>query len=238
MKKIPALHSWIANLPPDIREAVAQRMHPRHYGDDEAVYLLGEEGHELYVVESGRVRSCNYTLSGKEIQYIVFQAGDCFGELSLIDGLCRVHSAYAQGPTDLLVLHKRDFEALCAEYREITVQISKLLSRRLRLAHTVVDDATLLPTKERLVRLLARLGYSVGETDKHGVTVLEGFTHENLARMLGSTREGISRELKQLQEAGLLRRSYGKIIISDISALIDSCDGLVGGEPIVPDYHQ
>ena len=238
MKKIPALHSWISNLPPDIREAVLQLMRHRHYEDGEAVYLLGEEGHELYMVESGRVRSCNYTLSGKEIQYAVWQAGDCFGELSLIDGLARVHSAYALGPTDLLVLHKVDFEALYVEFHEIAVQINKLLSRRLRLAHTVVDDATLLPTKERLVRLLARLGYSIGVVEEHGVTVLEGFTHENLARMLGSTREGVGRELKQLEEAGLLRRSYGKIMISDITALIDSCDGLVGGEPIVPDYHH
>ncbi len=238
MKRIPALHSWIANLPPDIREAVAQRMHHRHYGDGEAVYVLGEEGHELYVVESGRVRSCNYTLSGKEIQYIVFQAGDCFGELSLIDGLCRVHSAYAQGPTDLLVLHKRDFETLYAEYHEITVEINKLLSRRLRLAHTVVDDATALSMNDRLVRLLARLGYSVGEEDEHGVSVLEGFTHEHLARLLASTREGISRELKQLEEVGLIQRSYGKILIPDIAALIDSCDSLIGAEPIVPDYHH
>ena len=213
-------------------------MRPRHYNDGDAVYLLGEEGHELYMVESGRVRSCNYSLSGKEIQYTVWQAGDCFGELSLIDGLCRVHSAYVQGPTDLLVLHKRDFETLYAEHHEIAVEINKLLSRRLRLAHTVVDDATVLPMKDRLVRLLARLGYSVGVEDEHGVSVLEGFTHENLARLLASTREGISRELKQLEEVGLIQRSYGKILIPDIAALIDSCDSLVGAEPIVPDYHH
>ena len=68
------------------------------------------------------------------------------------------------------------------------------------------------------------------------MTVLEGFTHENLARMLGSTREGISRELKQLEKAELIQRRYGKILIPDITTLIDSCDGLVGGESIVPGY--
>lgn len=213
-------------------------MRPRHYDDGDVVYLLGEEGHELYMVESGRVRSCNYSLGGKEIQYTAWQAGDCFGELSLIDGLCRVHSAYAQGSTDLLVLQKQDFESLYAEHHEIAVEINKLLSRRLRLAHTVINDATVLPMKDRLVRLLARLGYSVGVEDAHGVSVLEGFTHENLARLLASTREGISRELKQLEEEGLIQRSYGKILIPDIAALIESCDSLIGAEPIVPDYHN
>ncbi|GGO88895.1 catabolite gene activator [Marinobacterium nitratireducens] len=238
MKKIRALHSWIEHLPPDIREAVLARMRRRHYCDGEAVYRLGEEGHELYMVESGKVRSSNYTLKGKEIQYTVLQAGDCFGELSLIDGLCRVHSTYAQGPADLLVLHKRDFDDLYARYSEIPIQINKLLSCRLRIAHTSVDEATVLSMQDRLARLLGRLGYSVGVEDKHGAIVLEGFTHAHLARMLGSNREGISRELKKLEEAGLLRRSYGKILIPDIRSLIGSCDGLVGGEPIVPDYHH
>ncbi|WP_116365490.1 Crp/Fnr family transcriptional regulator [Parahaliea mediterranea] len=238
MKKIRALHSWIDNLPPDIREAVVQRMRTRHYGDGEAVYMLGEEGHELYMVASGKIRSSNYTLRGKEIQYAVLQAGDCFGELSLIDGLCRVHSTYAQGPADLLVLHKRDFDELYTTYPEIPVQINKLLSCRLRIAHTTVDEATALSMNDRLARLLGRLAYSVGVEDEHGATVLEGFTHQNLARMLGSNREGISRELKKLEEAGLLRRSYGRVEIPDINSLIGSCDGLVGGEQLVPDYHS
>ncbi len=124
MQRIDSLHSWINQLSPGTREAVLQRMRTRHYSDGEAVYTLGEEGHELYMVESGKVRSCNYTLSGKEIQYAVWHAGDCFGELSLIDGLGRVHSAYAQGPTDLLVLHKREFDTLCFEYQEICLQIN------------------------------------------------------------------------------------------------------------------
>ena len=236
MQRITALHSWIGNLPADIREAVVQRMRSRHYSDGEAVYTLGEVGHELYMVESGKIRFCNYTLKGKEIQIAEIRAGDCFGELSLIDGLYRANCAYAQGPTDLLVLQKHDFETLCGEYPDVSVQIIKLLSHRLRVAYTMIEDASVLPMKDRLARLLARLGYSSGISDELGVTVLEGFTHENLARMLGSTREGISRELKQLEEAALIQRRYGKILIPDITTLIDSCDGLVGGEPIVPGY--
>lgn len=236
MKKIRALHNWIGNLPPDVGEAVLQRMRRRHYDDGEAVYLQGEEGQELYMVESGRIRSTNYTLRGREIQYAVMQAGDCFGELSLIDGLSRVHCTFAQGPTDLLILHRRDFEDLCAEHPEINVELNRLLARRIRIAYTTIDDATTLPMRDRLARLLARLGYSAGEADEHGAAVLEGFTHEDFARMLGSTREVVSRELKHLEEAGLLTRSYGKIQLTDLPALIDHCDKLVGGEPVVPGY--
>ena len=237
MQKIDSLHSWIGQLAPAIRETVIQRMRPRHYGDGEPVYILGEEGHELFMVESGRVRFCNYTLKGKEIQFGEVRAGDCFGELSLIDTLYRPHCAYAQGDTELLVLHRHDFEELSSQYPEINAQLTKLLSRRLRVAYTIIEDASVLPMMDRVARLLARLGYSVGSTDERGVTVLRGFTHESLARMLGCTREGISRELKRMEDVALIQRQYGKILIPDIAALIDKCDSMVGGEAIVPGYH-
>ena len=238
MQKIDSLHSWISHLSPELREIVLHHMRPRHFSDGEAIYALGEEGHELYMVQSGIVRFCNYSLRGKEIHFAEIRAGDCFGELSLIDGLYRPFCAYARGCTELLVLQKRDFESLCAAYPEINVQISKLLSHRLRLAYTLIEDATVLAMRDRLARLLARLAYSIGITDEQGGTVLEGFTHESLARMLGSTREGISRELKHMEEAALIRRSYGKILIPDITALMENSDGLVGGESLVPGYRE
>ena len=238
MQKVSALHSWIGNLPPAIGEKVIARMQPRHYDDGEAVYALGEEGRELYMVEAGKIRFCNYTLNGKEIQIGEMRVGDCFGELSLIDGLYRANCAYAQGPTDLLILQKQDFEIFCNKYPEINVQINKLLSHRLRMAYTLMEDASVLPMIDRLARLLGRLGYSVGIDDAEGATVLEGFTHEGLARMLGSTREAITRELKHLEKAGLIQRRYGKILIPHIAALVSRGDRLLGGEPIVPDYDR
>ena len=237
MQKIDSLHSWIGQLAPSTREKVIARMRPRHYGDGEPVYTLGEEGNELYMIESGRVRFCNYTLKGKEIQFGEVRTGDCFGELSLIDSLYRPHCAYAQGATELLVLERHDFEDLSSRYPEIYVQLTRLLSRRLRVAYTIIEDASVLPMMDRLARLLARLGYSVGTTDEQGITVLDGFTHESLARMLGCTREGISRELKRMEDIALIQRHYGKILIPDIAALIEKCDSMVGGEPIVPAYH-
>ena len=236
MQKVSALHSWIGNLPPAIGEKVTRHMQSRHYDDGEAVYVLGEEGRELYMVQVGKIRFCNYTINGKEIQIGEVRVGDCFGELSLIDGLYRANCAYAQGPADVLVLQKQDFDSLYAEYPEISVQLNRLLSHRLRMTYTLIEDASVLPMKDRLARLLGRLGYSVGVAGPDGVVVLEGFTHEGLARMLGSTREAITRELKHLEKAALIQRRYGKILIPHIATLINSGDSLLGGEPIVPDY--
>lgn len=236
MLKVDALHNWIGQLSPPANKAVIACMRPRHYDDGEAVYALGEEGSELYLIESGRVRFCNYTSRGKEIEFAELREGDCFGELSLIDGLYRPHCTFAAGPTALRVLHKRDFDLLCVEYPEIFRQLTRLMAHHLRQAYTMIEDATVLPMKDRLARLLSRLAYSFGKAEHAGATLLEGVTHESLARMLGSTREGVSRELKQLETAGLIRREYGKILIPDLAALIAASDAMVGGEALVPGY--
>lgn len=236
MLKVDALHSWIDQLSPAVRDDIVSRMRPRHYQDGEAVYTLGEAGNELFLIATGRVRFCNYTSRGKEIEFAELRAGDCFGELSLIDGLHRPHCTFAAGPTELLALGKRDFELLCREHPEIYGQITRLLAHHLRQAYTMIEDATVLPMKDRLARLLSRLAYSFGTSEREGSTRLEGVTHESLARMLGSTREGVSRELKQLESAGLIQRDYGKIMIPDLAALIEASDALVGGEPLVPGY--
>ena len=236
MLKVDALHNWIGQLSATASTAVIACMRPRRYDDGEAVYTLGDEGRELFLIESGRVRFCNYTARGKEIEFAELREGDCFGELSLIDGLYRPHCTFAAGPTVLQVLQKRDFDQLSAAHPEIFKQLTRLMAHHLRQAYTMIEDATVLPMRDRLARLLSRLAYSFGTAEQTGSTLLEGVTHESLARMLGSTREGVSRELKGLESAGLIRREYGKILIPDLAALIAASDALVGGEPLVPGY--
>jgi CRP/FNR family cyclic AMP-dependent transcriptional regulator len=236
MQKIVSLHSWITQLSEPVQADVKSRMKPRWYDNGHAIYELGHSGSELFMLVSGRVRFCNYSASGKEIQFGEVRAGDCFGELSLIDDMPRPHFAYAQGQTELRVLSRSDFEELTKQHPEINAQLVKLLSRRLRVAYTIIEDASVLPMLDRVARLLARLSYSVGQVDSKGVTVLSGFTHESLARMLGCTREAVSRELANIESSGLIQRHYGKLLIPDITALIEASDGIVGGEPIVPGY--
>lgn len=236
MRKVLSLHNWINSLPPDIQAEILQQMRPRDYADGAAVYGLGEEGHELYLIESGRVSICNYSEAGREVLLAELRAGDCFGEMSLIDGLPRANNAYCVGVCKLLVLHEPDFQQLYTEHPPIASQLNRFLSRRLRMSYIMAQDASVLTLKDRLSRLLSRLGYSTGVTDEQGATVIAGASHEHLARMLGATRQSVSRELKVMEKAGLLHCSYGRILIPDIVALVSNCDNLIGGEAIVPGY--
>jgi CRP/FNR family cyclic AMP-dependent transcriptional regulator len=236
MKKIQGLHGWIDSLPATLRETVRGRMKPRRYEDGQAIYLMGDEGHELFQIVNGKVRAGTYTLEGREVQMAELRKGDCFGELSLISNLGRVNYAFSVGKTELLVLQRNDFEQLYSEYPEIPRELNRLLARRLYVTYTRFADASLLALRHRLTRMLSRLAYSTGELDEGGKTLVEGVTHEQLAAMLGVTRQAISREMRLLEKTGLVHASYGKVCIPDIAALVASCDMFVGDQHLVPDY--
>lgn len=212
-------------------------MRPRQYQDGEKIYELGGIGKELYLIESGSVNVCNYSESGRELKIAELQVGDCFGEMSLLDGLPRANSAYSTGVTGLLVLKSDDFWVAYQRFPQIGLEINRLLCRRLRMTYLLAQEASVLTLRDRLVRLVCRLGFSAGVNGTGGNTVLKGVSHDQLARLLGTSRQSVSRELKILENMALLECSYGRIIIRDIDALAAASDTLIGDEPMVPDYH-
>ncbi|MBN7797163.1 Crp/Fnr family transcriptional regulator [Parahaliea mediterranea] len=236
MRKVQGLHSWIDSLPPALRETVRARMNRRPYEDGQPIYLIGEEGRELFQIVSGKVRVVSFTEEGKEVQLAELRSGDCFGELSLITGLGRDVSMFATGQTELLVLRRGDFQQLYDDHREIPRELNKLLAHRLIVSYTILTDACLLPLRHRLTRVLAQLAYSEGTTDENGNTIVEGVTHEKLATMLGVTRQAITREMKVLEETELVHARYSRVCVPEISRLVASCKLFSGGELIVPDY--
>ncbi len=236
MRKVAGLHRWIDALPPGEREAVVGRMKSRRYEAGQSVYLMGEQGHELFRILSGKVRFCTYAESGREVEVGALRPGDCFGELSLIGGLYRTHCTFAVGETELSVLHKRDFDELYEQFPCISRELNKLLVHRLHMAYTVIEDASLLSMRDRLSRLLARLAYSIASGDGKSSATIDGITHEQMARMIGATRQAVTRELKVLEKAQLIEISYGKIEVHDVGELVRRSDQLAGSEPIVPDY--
>lgn len=238
MLKLTGLHSWIGLLSPAVRERVLARMRPRRFPDGGVVFLVGDLPREAFLIREGRVRICNHTQTGAEIVLVTFQAGDCFGENSLFDGLPRFNNAYAVGETELLVLSKADFEDLYNTETEIARALILMLCYRLRIVSGLSEDASVLTLKQRLARLLVRLAYSFGDVGSSRSTIVPGVSHEDLSCMLGATRQGVSRALKELEDAGAVRLSYRRILINDLEQFAREHNSLIGGEAVVPDYHR
>jgi CRP-like cAMP-binding protein len=221
--------SWIDGLPAPVREAVLRCMRPRVVEDGDAVYVVGDSGEECYWLRSGRIRITHYAHSGKALQMMELRDGDAFGEVSLIDGLPRSDNAYSAGRSELLVLRRSDFDRLRAQHPEIARELNLHLCRRLRATATHAEDASILTLRERLPRLLNRLVDRHGLRQGSGSAVLDGLSQNDLAQMLGVTRQSVSRALKELEQAGLVRLRYRQILLPDMTDFVERCEQLEGG---------
>lgn len=234
MQKISHFHNWLAPLPPAVLSDISQYMFTRTLEDGEAIYHLGEEANELYQVVEGKVKCNMYSFDGKEVVISTFLPGDTFGELGLLDGLSRAANTFAIGKTKIKVLSKQHFCNLSKKHPEINAQLVVMFSHRMRMAFTVNIDNLTLTLRDRLARCIHRIAVSrsINATSE----VLMDISHEELARMVGASRQSVSKELKKMEKEGTLEIKYGKILVKDYTLLSEQFEYLLGQEQITPDY--
>lgn len=237
MKAIPNLHNFIDALPEDIRKEIASMTISRKVAMDEPIYRQGDESNELYQLLEGTIRVCNYTTDGKEVVTGYFRPGDCFGEMGLIDDLPRMNHAIANKPSKVRVLSKQHFEQLYEKHPEISHELNVMFCHRIRLLYALSEDANSLSLIQRLAKLLHRMVYSHGVTDADGSLYI-GSSHEEFGRMLGASRQSVSKELKVLESEGSVENCYGKIYVRNLKSLKMKYENLLGLEQLTPSYPE
>ena len=233
MRAISKLHDFLSALPPEGVEAFNRLSNVRRVAKGAPVYLKGDDPTEVYRVVSGRVRLCNVMYDGREVVTADFMQGDCFGEMGVIDGLPRVSDAVAMEDTELRVLSRSGFRRLLSDYPEVQSELLLTLCRRMRVLYAVNEEVHLSP-KLRLARALHRLSFSHGSRDSDQVSV--AVSQEELARMLSLSRQTVNRELSSLAREGLLKVSYGKVILLDLERLGSTYDAYIGAEQLAASY--
>lgn len=235
MKPIPHLHDFLTDLPSQIREEIYAAMTLRSVGAEEFVYQQGQPPEFMAQVVDGEVKLCIYSAEGREVTTASFRDGDCFGELGLIDGLPRMTSAVAVVPTQLRVLRAKAFNKFYLQYPELARAINLFLGRRVRLLYEFSEEAKSLNLRQRLGRTLCRLAHSHGsKTDEGGVMLAT--SHEELAKMLGASRQSVSKELKLLERDNRIAIRYNKLLIIDLALLEDEYTALISVDSIAASY--
>lgn len=172
-----------------------------------------------YQVLSGRVHMRTYSSAGKELLYVHMEPGDCFGELGLLDGKPCHHDADAEAGTALLFLPAAEFSSLRSRHREIDEQLLQLLARRSRASYETIEGAILQDMPHRLARrLLSLVEEHAGEEDEIACS------HEELAKMIGSSRQSVTATLKGWEREGWLDQAYGKIRLLELASLAGFAD--------------
>jgi CRP-like cAMP-binding protein len=201
--------NWLAALPESVRSAWAERCDQVRVAPGESIYRQGDTATAIYQVLEGRVQMRAFSSDGKELLYQHMEPGDCFGELGLIDGEPYHHDASASAAARLLRLGRNEFMELRQAHPEINEQLLQLLAQRIRLIYHTFEGALLLDVPRRLAgRLLDARG--PGSDLPEGGSEIT-CSHEDLAKMIGSSRQSVSAILKDWERQGWLEQAYGRI---------------------------
>jgi len=236
MLKIHHLHNWLSPLPQVIREEIQQLMTTRELADGETLFSQGDSSDEMYQVEEGRIKNCNYSYDGKEAVISTLYSGDSIGEMSVIDGLPRVANAVSVGLSKVRVLSKKHFDALSLKHPEINRQLTIMLSHRMRMFFAMTEDSLLLTLRQRLARYIHRSAVSHSSNTDDGITLLLSVSQEELSKTLGTSRQSVGKELKRLAKEGSIEMRYGKIYVKDCAILARVYDHLIEKEQLTADY--
>ena len=237
MRAIPYLHDFIRELPELVQEEIARLSSVRLLATGEAAYRKGDPSLEVFRLLEGAVKLCSSSLEGMEIVTGEFRPGDCFGDIGVIDGMPRVSHAIAAKNSRVSVLSKQNFDSLCETYPEIYQQMNRMLCRRVRFLYSLNEDSVGLKLHIRLARILHRLAYSHGHRNEQNEIQID-ISHEELSKMLGASRQSVSKELKSLERVGVIGLRYGKIYIHNLPLLSEQYEQAIGMEQVTPVYED
>jgi CRP-like cAMP-binding protein len=206
--------SIFADLDPASLAALERITETRDYAEDAVIVSQEDAGDALFVLVRGRVKVVLYGPSGREVILSIFKSpGDFFGEMSLLDDQPRSASVIAAEQSRLLVLSRSAFQGHLTSHPRSALRVLTELSRRLRRADEVIGNLALLDVYGRLAGKLRELAAAEGEERVDGILIRQRPTQSEIAAMIGTSRETVSRALSELARRGFLEMSGKKLLL-------------------------
>jgi CRP/FNR family transcriptional regulator/CRP/FNR family cyclic AMP-dependent transcriptional regulator len=200
-------------LPPSRLAELAQMVRRRTYHRGETIFHKGDPGNSLYLITDGQVKIVLPSDTGEEMTLGVLEAGDMFGELALFDGRPRSATMVAVENTAVLLLYRDDFLGFVGRNPEVATALLGVLSRRLRATDEWIEDAIFLDVPGRLAKRLLDLADRHGKPTDRGVEIDLKLTQQDLAAMVGATRESVNKHLGWMRDHRLITLDGQRIIL-------------------------
>jgi CRP-like cAMP-binding protein len=215
LKKIPLL----ADLHHDVLQRLAERVQLTEVRRRRVVYLPGDPGQAVFFVNGGRVKISKVTRDGKELTLAYRGPGEVFGELVLIDGGPREEMAEAMENALITEIERSEFERLIQREGMVGYRLTKIVAERRREVENKIETLIFKDVNAKLAELLLRLAVEYGVEDERGTLVALKITHQEMANLIGSTRETVSLTLSQFKRKGLIQTDGRKVILADREGL-------------------
>ena len=186
----------------------------------QSLFKEGDDGDHLFVVSRGKVKLGTKSIDGRENLLMILGPGDMFGELSLFDSGPRTATATAVTDSKLLALGQDKVIPWVKEHPEVSLQLLARLASRLRRTNEVVGDLVFSDVPGRVAKALIDLGVKFGDKRSEGLFVNHDLTQEELAQLVGASRETVNKALADFAQRGWLRLEARSVMILDYERLL------------------
>jgi len=197
-------------LPEEAIDWLAERATTRHYPKGTIVLAEGQSGNELFVIQSGRSKVYVSNADGRELVLYHAGPGDYVGELAIMDDQPRSATVQTLEKSSFLVLNQNDMRELLGQSPDFSLVIIRALTEKVRLATNSVRSLGLDPVYRRLTDLLTTEATECPDT---GDTIVQKLSHRQIAEQIGSSREMVSKLMRDLEKGGYIEGTGDRIIV-------------------------
>lgn len=218
---------FFSSLSPSLRHDILRCTYVKRFRDGELIAARGDPPEAWLACAKGAVRVSSTSISGKQITLTYVEPGIWFGDVSIFDGDQRTHDTYAHGDSTILCVAKADFKKILATHAELSEAMLRLLARRIRQLYGLVEDLNTLPLRARLAKQLLHLTRSYGIpslSDNGEIRIGLQLAQEELAQLLGASRQRVNQELKAMERENTIRIEQGGLVVRSREALLRISD--------------
>lgn len=183
------------------------------------VYCRGKSGEEMCIVLSGGVKVSTLSADGKEIIFDLLSEGDFFGELSLFDGKPRTATVTTLVPSVFVILERSCFIPFLVNNPATAIRLLHLLSSRLRAVDTFLEEVLFFDSETRLAKRVIALKDIYGKAVGSTVQIELKVSQQDIANLVGITRESVNKHLKKWERAEVISLQQGRLTILNLPLL-------------------
>ena len=185
----------------------------------DVLFREGDQGNRLYVIGEGKIKLGLTSVDGRENLLAILGPGEMFGELSLFDPGPRTATATAVAETQLIELGHEDLKSFLSSRPDVGPAMLAALARRLRRTNENLADLVFTDVPGRVAKALLDLSNRFGRSAEEGILVAHDLTQEELAQLVGASRETVNKALADFATRGWLRLEARAVLILDVERL-------------------
>ena len=214
---------WFTTLSPSLRHDILRLATVKRFKDGAQIYARGDAPHDWFACAKGAVRMSSTSLAGRQTTLTYLEPGAWFGAMSTFLDEPRTRDAHAHGDTTLVCVSKESFRTILSNHIEFYDALLRLQAQRIRQIYGLVEDLNTLPLRARLAKQLMHLTRSYGmrtHDDPQEIRIGLQLVQEELAQLLGASRQRVNQELKRMEREDCIRVEPSGLVVRDSDALL------------------